>query len=72
MRLNRQERYVNKTTYLLVTIFLGIFGINRFSVGKVWTGILWLLTAGLFGIGWVVDIVQGAVLQKDVDGGIWI
>jgi TM2 domain-containing membrane protein YozV len=57
---------------VLVTIFLGYLGVNRFSVGKIWTGIIWLLTLGLFGFGWIVDIIQGALLVKDSEGGIWI
>jgi TM2 domain-containing membrane protein YozV len=35
---------------------LGIFGAHRFSLGKVWTGILWLLTGGLLGFGWLFDL----------------
>lgn len=41
---------------LLLAIFLGMFGVHRFYVGKVWTGIIYLLTAGLFGVGYIVDI----------------
>lgn len=47
----------NKTAALLLCIFLGYFGVHRFYVGKIGTGILYLFTGGLFGIGWIVDII---------------
>lgn len=51
----------NKLVALLLCIFLGELGIHRFYVGKVGTGILYLFTCGLFGIGWVVDIIRIAM-----------
>jgi TM2 domain-containing membrane protein YozV len=35
--------------------FVGIFGIHRFYMGKVFTGILYLLTGGLFLVGILYD-----------------
>ena len=42
---------------LLLCVFLGVCGVHRFYVGKIGTGLLWLFTGGLFGIGYVVDII---------------
>ena len=48
----------SRTVTLLLCIFLGEFGIHRFYSGKIGTGILYLCTAGLFGIGWIIDIIM--------------
>jgi len=48
----------SKVTAALLCFFLGGIGVHRFYVGKVGSGILWLFTAGLCGIGVLVDFIK--------------
>ena len=58
----------SKVVAAILCFFLGVFGIHRFYVGKIGTGILQLLTAGGFGVWWIIDFVMillGAFTDKD-------
>jgi TM2 domain-containing membrane protein YozV len=53
------RRYVSgpkdySLAWILLT-FLGVFGIHRFYLGKWGTGLLYLVTLGIFGIGLIYD-----------------
>ncbi|WPU64813.1 TM2 domain-containing protein [Peredibacter starrii] len=50
-------RYDYSVAWLLLT-FLGIFGVHRFYLGKWVSGIIWLCTGGLLGVGWVYDFIN--------------
>lgn len=43
---------------LLIVVFGGIFGLHKFIKGEIGKGLLYLFTAGLFFIGWIIDIID--------------
>lgn len=51
----------SRAAALILCFIFGLLGIHRFYVGKVGTGILYLITGGIFGIGWIVDLIMIAV-----------
>ena len=50
-------RKVNWILCLVMSIFFGGLGVDRFMMGKIGTGILKLITFGGLGIWYLVDIV---------------
>lgn len=61
----------SKLVTFLLCWFLGVFGVHRFYVGKIGTGILWLLTGGLFGVGILVDMIMILTNSfRDKDGNL--
>jgi TM2 domain-containing membrane protein YozV len=55
----------SKGVAYVLWFFIGIFSAHRFYLGKVGTGILYLLTGQLFGIGWFIDLfILGGMVEK--------
>jgi TM2 domain-containing membrane protein YozV len=50
-----QPGRVNYSVAWILLTFLGLFGVHRMYMGKWLTGILYLLTLGLLGIGYLYD-----------------
>ena len=50
----------NRLTTLLLCVFGGFLGLHRFYVGRTGSGVLWLVTFGLFSVGWIYDLVMVA------------
>lgn len=49
--------YKSTPLALLLCLFAGYLGVHYFYVGRAGKGLLYLLTVGLFGIGWILDII---------------
>lgn len=47
----------NKWISFFLCLFLGIFGAHKFYEERILLGILYFLTAGLFGIGVIFDLI---------------
>lgn len=57
---------LNVVVKFLLTFFFDpiIGGIYRILKGRVIWGVLWILTVGLFGIGWIIDIITVLLNNK--------
>jgi TM2 domain-containing membrane protein YozV len=66
-----QNGPINYSVAWILLTFLGLFGVHRMYMGKWLTGILYLLTAGLVGLGYLYDYwtLNGQVDQLNRERG---
>ena len=52
---------------LILTIFFDplVQGLNRILRGRLIIGILWIISGGIFGIGWIIDVIT-MLIYKDI------
>lgn len=67
------EGPINYSLAWIFLTFLGIFGVHRFYMGKVFTGLLYLFTGGLFLIGWLYDLytLNEQITQENTQRRAW-
>ena len=54
----------SKVTAYLLWLFFGLFGIHKFYLEKIGMGVVYLLTGGIAGLGWFIDLFT---LGRQVD-----
>ena len=65
MEKNKNDTH-SKTIGYILWIF-GFTGAHRFYYGKTVSGVIWFLTAGLLGIGWLVDLFLIPSMDREAD-----
>ncbi len=65
----QMTEFKDPTIFLLISIFLGELGVDRFMLGDIGMGVLKLLTGGLCGILWLIDVctIQKKTKEKNFD-----
>lgn len=54
----RKASPVSSDLQYYLTLFFGPLGFHRFALGKIMSGLLYLITGGLFLAGWFLDLLQ--------------
>ena len=71
--IDRPRRGLGTALLLWLPGLFGLCGLHRFYVGRPISGIIWLLTGGLFFIGQLIDLVMMSRMVDDHNQGakVW-
>ena len=61
---HRRRRSPGLIMILTLIAFLGLAGLQRFALGKVGTGFLYLFTLGFAGVGTIIDLLRANGLRS--------
>ena len=65
------KKQLNWILTLILSIFFGQLGVDRFMMGQVGLGILKLITLGGCGVWWLIDVILIAT-KHDFPGIEWV
>jgi TM2 domain-containing membrane protein YozV len=67
--IDRPRRDVLTAYVLLVPAMFGLSGLHRFYLGRWVSGVIWLVTGGLCGVGSIIDMVMMPRMVDDHNKG---
>lgn len=62
VKMENRRKEKNKWVAFVLCLFLGLVGAHKFYEGKILMGVVYIFTAGLFFVGWIIDLI--AILMK--------
>ena len=62
VKMENRGKEKNKWVAFVLCLFLGLVGAHKFYEGKILMGVVYIFTAGLFLVGWIIDLI--AILMK--------
>ena len=62
VKMENRGKEKNKWVAFVLCLFLGLVGAHKCYEGKILMGVIYIFTAGLFFVGWIIDLI--AILMK--------
>jgi TM2 domain-containing membrane protein YozV len=70
--LHAERRTGGLAFFLWLGCFIGLCGLHRFYLRKPWSGLIYIFTFGLLGIGQVIDLLRLGSLVREANGEGWL